>query len=77
MQDNSREIPAYPDPIYRPSPKLTEILLQEIPTKLIDFNTDINMAFKETSPYQEGGILETYQRPDRSYFQKNNQNWTV
>ena len=29
----SREIPMYPDPIYRPPPKSTEIPLQEIPRK--------------------------------------------
>ena len=70
IQDVSREIPAYPDPIYRPPPKPTEIPLQEIPRKLMDLDTDINMDFKENSPYQEGVISETYQRPNRSYFQE-------
>ena len=28
------------------------------------------MDFRENSPYQEGVISETYQRPDRSYFQE-------
>ena len=59
IQDTSREIPAYADPIYRPSPKLTEIPLQEIPRKLMDLDT-----------YQEGVISAMYQRPDRSYFQE-------
>ena len=59
----------YPDPIYRPPPKPTETPLREIPTKLTDFDTDINMNFEENSPCQEGVILETYQRPDMSYFQ--------
>ena len=31
---------------------------------------DINMDFKENSPYQEGVISETYQRPNSSYFQE-------
>ena len=31
---------------------------------------DINMDFKENSPYQEGVISEMYQRPDKSYFQE-------
>ena len=61
--DISREIPTYPDPIYRPPPKPTGIPLQEIPRKLTDFDTDINADFKENSPYQEDVILETYQRP--------------
>ena len=28
------------------------------------------MDFEENSPFQEGVILETYQRPDKSYFQE-------
>ena len=35
----------------------------------MDLDTDINMDFEENSPYQEGVILEMYQRHDRSYFQ--------
>ena len=62
IQDIRREIPAYPDSIYRSPPKPTEIPLQEIPRKLKDFDTDVNMDFKEDSPYQEG--------PNRSYFQE-------
>ena len=34
----------------------------------MDFESDINTDFEENSPYQEGVISETYQRPDRSYF---------
>ena len=68
IQDISREIPMYPDPIYRHPPKPTEIPLQEIPRKLMDLGKDINTVFEENSPYQEGVILETYQRPDRLYF---------
>ena len=30
----------------------------------------MNMDFKDTSPYEEGVISETYQRPKRSYFQE-------
>ena len=46
IQDISREISAYADPIYRPPPKPTEIPLQEIPRKLMDLGTDINMEFE-------------------------------
>ena len=70
IQNISREIPTYPDPIYRLPPKPTEIPLQEIPRKLMDLDMDINMDFKENSPYQECGISETYQRPNRSYFEE-------
>ena len=30
---------------------------------------DINTDFEENSPYQEGVILEMYQRPDKSHLQ--------
>ena len=56
--------------IDRPPPKPAEIPLQKILRKLMDLDTGINLDFKETSPYQEGVISETYQRPDRSYFQE-------
>ena len=44
------EIPGYADPIYGPPPKPAEIPLQEIPRKLMDLDTDINMDFEEDSP---------------------------
>ena len=62
IQDISREIPAYADPIYGPPPKPTEIPLQEIPRKPTYLDTDINMDFEENSPYQEGVISEIYQK---------------
>ena len=36
----------------------------------MDLDTDSNMDFEENSPYQEGVILEMYQRQNRSYFQE-------
>ena len=68
--DISREIPAYPHSMYSPPPKPNEIPLWEILSKLMDFNTDIKTDLEENSPYQEGIIMETYQRPNRSYSQK-------
>ena len=70
IQDISREISTYPDPIYRLPPKPAEILLQEIHRKLTDLDTDISTQFEENSPYQEDFISETYQRPNRLYFQE-------
>ena len=70
VQDISGEIPIYLDPIYRPPTKPTEISLQESPRKLMDLDTDINTDLKEKFSYQEGIISETYQRPNRSYFQE-------
>ena len=37
---------------------------------LLDLDTDRNINFKENSPYQEGIISETYERPDKSYIQE-------
>ena len=60
----------HPDPIYRSHPKPTEIPTQEVPGNLSDFDPEINTDFKENSHFQEGVISETYQRPDKSYFQE-------
>ena len=35
----------------------------------INPNPDINFNFEENSPFQEGVMLETFQRPDKSFFQ--------
>ena len=36
----------------------------------MDIDTDINTDFEENSPYQEGIISETYERPDKSYIRE-------
>ena len=36
----------------------------------MDLDPDINTDFEENSSYQEDVISETYERPDRSYFQE-------
>ena len=36
----------------------------------MDLDMDINNDFEENSTYQEGVISETYQSPNRSYFQE-------
>ena len=35
-----------------------------------NINTDINLDFEEESPFQEGIISETYQRPDKLFFEE-------
>ena len=37
---------------------------------LENISSDINLDFEENSPFQEGAILEAYQRPDKSFFQE-------
>ena len=36
----------------------------------MDLDMDINIDFEENSPYQEGIISETYERPDKSYIRE-------
>ena len=36
----------------------------------IDISPELNIDFKENSLFQEGVILETFQRPDKSFFQE-------
>ena len=56
------DIPLHPDPFHKPSS------LQQNTNK-INQNTNINLDFEEYSPFQEGIISETIQRPDKSFFQ--------
>ena len=70
VQNINRDIPFYPDPIYRPPPKPKENLqFLRIESKT-DVSPRIDLEFEENSPYQEGIISETYQRPDKSYLQE-------
>ena len=70
IQNINREIPFYPDLIYRPPPKPTENLQLLRIERKTDASPRIDFEFEETSLYQEGIISETYQRPDKSYFQE-------
>ena len=38
-------------------------------SNLENINPDINLDFEENSPFQEGVISETFQRPDKTFFQ--------
>ena len=40
------------------------------PTSLEDINPNINLDFKENSPFQEGVTSETFQRPDKTFLQE-------
>ena len=43
--------------------------MPEFPGQM-DIDPELNTNFKENSPFQESVILETYQRPDKSFFQE-------
>ena len=68
IQDVSREIPFYSDPVYRPPPKPVKAHIPKIPGGLSDIDLKLNTDFEDNSSYQEGLTSETYQRPDKSYF---------
>ena len=70
IQDKNRELPFYPDLIYRPHPKPPEYLQPHSPESKPDTRSKIDIEFEENSPYQEGIISKIYQRPDESYFQE-------
>ena len=70
IQDKNRELPFYPDPIYRPPPRPPENLWPPSPESKPDTRSKIDIEFEENSLYQEGIISEAYQRPDKSYFQE-------
>ena len=50
----------------KPLPRQPDIKTQDNRRTTLDLDLDINKDFEENSPYQEGIILETYQRPDKS-----------
>ena len=56
------DVPLHPDPLPKPSS------LQQNASK-IKQNPNINLDFKENSPFQEGVISETIQRMEKSFFQ--------
>ena len=69
IQDANREIPFYSDPVCQPHPKQVKLPLPRI-TGSLDINLELNIDFVENSPFQEGVILETYQRPDKPFIQE-------
>ena len=56
------DVPLHPDMLHKPSS-----LHQN--TNKISHNPNINLDFEVNSPFQEGIISETIQRPDKSFFQ--------
>ena len=69
------DVPFHPGPTYRPPPKpirsnvpRSQESSQSSPS-VENINPDINLDFEENSPFQEGVISETFQRPDKSFFQ--------
>ena len=59
------DVPLHLDPLLK-APKQQTIKPN---THEINPNPNINFDFEENSPFQEGVMLETFQRPDKSFFQ--------
>ena len=70
LQDKNRELPFYPDPIYRPPPRPPANLRPQNSESKAGTSSKIDIEFNENSLYQEGIISKAYQRPDKSYFQE-------
>ena len=70
IQDVSKEIPIYPDPVYWPTSRTVKVPIPTIPWSFSDTYLELNTDFEENSPFQEDVISETYQIPDISYFQQ-------
>ena len=66
-----RPTPSYHNPYARPPPKPPDILDPLDSQKdLLDKDSDRKVEIEENSPFQEGIILEIYERPDNSYMQE-------
>ena len=66
-----RPIPPFPDLYQRLPPRCPDVTdLKDTRKDLLDLDTDRNINFNENSPYQEGIILEMYERPDKILYSR-------
>ena len=66
-----RPSPPYHDPYAKPPPRPPDVTdLIDSQKDLLDYDLDRNVDVEENSPFQEGIISETYERPDTSYVQE-------
>ena len=64
------DVPFHPSPVYRPPPKPIrhDVSNQQGSQSLPgteDINPNVNLDFQENTPFQEGFMSKTFQRPDR------------
>ena len=69
------DVPLHPGPVYRPPPKpikqdLSNPQSLQSSTSIEAINPNINFDFEENSPFQEGVMTKSFQRPDRSFLQE-------
>ena len=66
-----RPSPPYHDLYARPPPRPPDVTISIDSWKdLLETDIDRNVDIEENSPFQEGIISETYERPDKSYVQE-------
>ena len=63
------DAPFHPGPIVRP-PIKQNMTHDQSSQNVQDINPNINFDFEENSPFQEGIMLETFQRPDKPFLQE-------
>ena len=70
------DVPFCPGLTYRPPPKPIRSTMpksqesSQSSSSVENINPDINLDVEENSPFQEGIISKTFQRPDKSFFQE-------
>ena len=67
------DVPFHPGPVYRPLPKPIKQDVSHPQSSQGSSNIENinpNFYFEENSPFQEGVMSETFQRPDKSFFQE-------
>ena len=63
-------VPFHPDLLLRPKQPIKQNMTPEQNSQNEqNISPNINIDFKENSPFQEGVMSETFQRPDKSFFQ--------
>ena len=75
MASNNPLIPDvafHPGPVYRPPPKHIKQNISHVQSSqsssVKNINPNIKFDFEENSPFQEGVMSETFQRPDNHSF---------
>ena len=64
------DVPFHPDPLLRPKQPIKQNVTHEQNSQnKQNISPNINFDFEENSPFQEGIMSETFQRPDESFFQ--------
>ena len=64
------DVPFHPDLLLRPKHPIKQNLTPEQNSQNEqNINPNINFDFEENSPFQEGIMSETFQRPGKSFFQ--------